>query len=103
VFAVGAAGGKTIIMQVAKTLIAHLDWGMSAQDAVAAPNLYFAGDAVQVEGGTPLVALSAGLAALGRPVLSADGMRGKANAAERTPQGWRGAADPRSEGVALEE
>jgi gamma-glutamyltranspeptidase / glutathione hydrolase len=103
VFTVGAAGGKTIIMQVAKTLIAHLDWGMSAQDAIAAPNIYFAGDAVQIEGGTPLVALSAGLAALGRPVLSADGMRGKANAAERTPQGWRGAADPRSEGVALEE
>jgi gamma-glutamyltranspeptidase / glutathione hydrolase len=76
---------------------------MSAQDAVAAPNLYFAGDAVQVEGGTSLAAMSAGLAALGRPVLSADGMRGKANAAERTPQGWRGAADPRSEGVALEE
>jgi gamma-glutamyltranspeptidase / glutathione hydrolase len=103
VFTVGAAGGKTIIMQVAKTLIAHLDWGLSAQDAIAAPNIYFAGDAVQVEGGTPLAAMSGALAALGRPVLSADGMRGKANAAERTPQGWRGGADPRSEGQALEE
>jgi gamma-glutamyltranspeptidase / glutathione hydrolase len=103
IFTVGAAGGKTIIMQVAKTLIAHLDWGLSVQDAVTAPNIYFAGDAVQVEGGTSLSAMRDRLAALGRPVLSADGMRGKANAAAWTPEGWRAAADPRSEGIALEE
>ncbi len=103
VFVVGAAGGKTIIMQVAKTLIAHLDWGMSARDAIAAPNIYFAGDAVQVEAGTPLAALAGELAGFGRVVLASDMARLKANAAELTPQGWRGAADPRSEGVALEE
>ena len=39
IFAVGAAGGKTIIMQVAKTLIAHLDWGMGVQEAIAAPKI----------------------------------------------------------------
>ena len=103
VFTVGAAGGKTIIMQVAKTLIAHLDWGLPVQEAIAAPNIYFAGDAVQVEGGTSLSAMRDRLAALGRPVVSADGMRGKANAAAWTAEGWRGAADPRSEGIALEE
>ena len=103
IFTVGAAGGKTIIMQVAKTLIAHLDWGLPVQEAIAAPNIYFAGDAVQVEGGTSLIAMRDRIAALGRPVLSADGMRGKANAAAWTPEGWRGAADPRSEGIALEE
>ncbi|MGJ3628185.1 gamma-glutamyltransferase [Sphingomonas sp. MMS24-JH45] len=31
VFAIGAAGGKTIIMQVTKALIAHFDWGLSAR------------------------------------------------------------------------
>ncbi len=103
VFAVGAAGGKTIIMQVAKTLIAHLDWGLSAQDAIAEPNIYFAGDAVQVEANTTLSAMAGALAGFGRPVLSTDSLRTKANAAERTPQGWRGGADPRSEGQALEE
>ncbi|OYU42308.1 MAG: gamma-glutamyltranspeptidase, partial [Burkholderiales bacterium PBB4] len=45
IFAVGAAGGKTIIMQVAKTLIAHLDWGLGVQEAIAAPNIYFGGEA----------------------------------------------------------
>ncbi len=103
VFVLGAAGGKTIIMQVAKTLIAHLDWDLSAQDAIAAPNIYFAGDAVQVEAGTPLAALAGEISRFGRVVLASDMARLKANAAERTPQGWRGAADPRSEGVALEE
>jgi gamma-glutamyltranspeptidase/glutathione hydrolase len=102
VFAVGAAGGKTIIMQVAKTLIAHLDWGLSAQEAVAAPNIYFSGDAVLVEPGTPLAAMQSQLATFGRTVVAAR-MTSKANAAERTAAGWQGAADPRSEGVALGE
>ncbi len=103
VFAVGAAGGKRIIMQVAKTLIAHLDWKLNARDAIAAPNLYFGGEAVIVEANTPLAAMMTPLAKLGRTVLSTDLMPSKANAAELTPQGWKGAADPRSDGVALEE
>lgn len=102
VFAVGAAGGKTIIMQVAKTLIAHLDWGLSAQEAVAAPNIYFSGDAILVEPDTPLAAMQSQLATFGRTVVTAR-MSNKANAAERTATGWQGAADPRSEGVALGE
>lgn len=102
VFAVGAAGGKTIIMQVAKTLIAHLDWGLSAQEAVAAPNIYFSGDAILVEPDTPLAAMQSQLATFGRTVVAAR-MSSKANAAERTETGWQGAADPRSEGVALGE
>lgn len=102
VFAVGAAGGKTIIMQVAKTLIAHLDWGLSAQEAVAAPNIYFSGDAILVEPETPLAAMQSQLAGFGRTVVTAR-MSNKANAAERTATGWQGAADPRSEGVALGE
>jgi len=101
-FTVGAAGGKTIIMQVAKTLIAHLDWGLSAKDAVAAPNIYFAGDAVLVEPDTALAAMQSQLAGFGRTVV-AGGLSGKANAAQRTATGWQGAADPRSEGVALGE
>jgi gamma-glutamyltranspeptidase / glutathione hydrolase len=103
IFTVGAAGGRTIIMQVAKTLIAHLDWGMDAKDAIAAPNIWWAGDAVQVEANTPLAAMAGRLAGYGRPVLATDMTRLKANAAQRTPQGWVGAADPRSEGIALSE
>lgn len=102
VFAVGAAGGKTIIMQVAKTLIAHLDWGLPVQEAVAAPNIYFSGDAILVEPDTPLAAMQSQLATFGRTVVAAR-MTSKANAAEWTGTGWQGAADPRSEGVALGE
>jgi gamma-glutamyltranspeptidase / glutathione hydrolase len=101
IFAVGAAGGRTIIMQVAKTLIARLDWGMGARDAIAAPNIWWAGDAVQVEANTPLGAMAGALSHFGRPVLATDMQRLKANALEMTADGWRGAADPRSEGVAL--
>ena len=102
IFAVGAAGGKTIIMQVAKTLIAHLDWGLSAKDALAAPNIYMAGEAVLVEPETSLSAMQNQLAGFGRTVVTGR-MSSKANAAERTTTGWQGAADPRSEGIALEE
>lgn len=103
VFAVGAAGGKRIIMQVTKTLIAHLDWGLGAQEALAAPNIYFGGDALLVEAGTPLAAMRAALAAKGRTVVTNDLMPSKANAMQRTPAGWVGAADPRSDGNALSE
>ena len=103
VFVAGAAGGKRIIMQVAKTLIAHLDWGLSARDAIAAPNIYFGGDAVIIEANTPIAANASALSALGTTVLTTDLMPSKANAAELTPQGWKGAADPRSDGTALEE
>lgn len=100
--ALGSAGGKRIIMHVTKTLIGVLDFGLSAQDAIALPNIYFGGDAVLVEKGTSLDAMRDRLAALGRTVVSSD-LGSKVNAVERTASGWRGAADPRSEGVALAE
>ncbi|MBB5684361.1 gamma-glutamyltransferase [Sphingobium boeckii] len=102
ILALGSAGGKRIIMHVTKTLIGVLDFGLPAQDAIALPNIYFGGNAVLVEQGTPLAALQADLAALGQKVVSAD-LGSKVNAVERTPSGWRGAFDPRSEGAALAE
>lgn len=103
VFAVGAAGGKTIIMQVAKTLIAHLDWGLGVQDAIATPNIYFGGDAIIVEANTSLAAKSSELAAFGRMVVTNGRMSSKANAAQKMPEGWVAAGDPRSEGVGISE
>jgi gamma-glutamyltranspeptidase/glutathione hydrolase len=103
VFTVGAAGGKTIIMQVAKALIAHLDWGLSAQDSIAHGLLFFDGNGLVVEQGTSLEAMKAPLEKLGHRV-SVNKMGLKANAAERLPDGhWQGAADPRSPGVSLQE
>ncbi len=102
VFTVGAAGGKTIIMQVAKALIAHLDWGMPAREALGEGLVYFGRDGVILEEGTARAALKPELERLGhRVVVGRLGL--KANAAERTPAGWRGAADPRGVGTALSE
>ena len=103
IFTVGAAGGKTIIMQVAKALIAHFDWGLSAQDSIALGLEFFNGDGLVLEQGTSLEAMKAPLERLGhRVAISRLGL--KANAAERLPDGhWVGAADPRSPGVSLQE
>lgn len=100
VFVAGAAGGRTIPMQVVKTIIAHLDWGLSAGDALAQPVLYFNSAGLVVERGTALEAMRPALEALGHRVTPAS-LPLKANAAERTPAGWRGAADPRGVGNAL--
>jgi gamma-glutamyltranspeptidase/glutathione hydrolase len=102
IFTVGAAGGKTIIMQVAKALIAHLDWGMNAKDSIGQGLIYFSGRTLILEKGTSLEAMKAPLEKLGHQVvISSLGL--KANAAERTAKGWVGAADPRSVGTALSE
>jgi gamma-glutamyltranspeptidase/glutathione hydrolase len=100
VFAVGSAGGKRIIMHVMKSLIGKLDWDMSAQDAIALPNIYFGGSALILEKGTFLDGLRPQIAQLGQTVLSGD-LGSKLNAIERTAAGWHGAADPRSEGNVL--
>ncbi|MEG3087025.1 gamma-glutamyltransferase [Sphingomonas sp. PB4P5] len=100
IFTVGAAGGRTIIMQVAKALIAHLDWKESAQDSIGEGLVFFNKDGLVLEQGTAREALLAPLEQLGHKVVVAK-LGLKANAAELTPTGWVGAADPRSVGTAL--
>jgi gamma-glutamyltranspeptidase/glutathione hydrolase len=102
VFTVGAAGGKTIIMQVAKALIAHLDWGLPARDAIGEGLVYFNDAGLVLEQGTQREGLKPALESLGHAV-SIGKLGLKANAAERTASGWVGAADPRSIGQALSE
>lgn len=102
VLALGSPGGSQIIGYVAKTLIAHLDWGMSLPDAIAAPNVLARFDAVEIEAATPAEELAPGLAALGFPVKTLP-MTSGVQAVAITPQGLVGAADPRREGVAIGE
>jgi gamma-glutamyltranspeptidase/glutathione hydrolase len=103
IFVVGAAGGKTIIMQVAKAIIAKLDWGMDARDAIGLGLLFFDSQGLTVEQGTTLEQMKAPLEAMGHHVGALTAPL-KANAAERLPDGsWRGAADPRSMGLAVTE
>jgi gamma-glutamyltranspeptidase/glutathione hydrolase len=100
--AIGAAGGPTIIAQVAKALVAVLDWRMSAQDAIALGLVYSPGDTAMLERGTGAEALAPALRALGHQVQVAP-LGLKANAVERVNGRWVGAADPRSEGVGMSE
>ncbi|MEO6225168.1 MAG: gamma-glutamyltransferase family protein [Sphingomicrobium sp.] len=99
---VGAAGGATIIAQVAKAIIGVVDWGQSAQQAIALPTLFAPGDTVFVERGTALEAMTPALRALGNTVEARDPSF-KANAVEWVGGRWVGAADPRSEGMAIAE
>lgn len=98
--AVGAAGGPTIIAQVAKVLIGVIDWRLSAQEALALPSLYLRGERLLAERGSWLEPMVPELRRLGGNVTVSD-TGGKLNAVEKVGGRWLGAADPRSEGVAL--
>ncbi len=103
VLAVGAAGGMTIPAQVAKAIIGVLDWKLSVADAIALPLVYVNGDTLYAESGDqgdllkPVVPV---LEAMGHKVVVTP-LGLKANGLERTAKGWRGGADPRSEGTSL--
>lgn len=102
--ALGAAGGSTIPAQVAKMIIGVIDFHLSAQEAVALPMIVAPGDTISVERGTFLEAMIPQLQALGHVdirTLSPGTFKG--NAIEWVDGRWVGAADPRSEGVAVSE
>lgn len=100
VLAIGAAGGATIPMQVAKALIGVIDWKLTAQQAISLPVIFAPGDTVYVEAGSALEAMMPALRALGHTVSTRPSTY-KANAIERRGKQWHGAADPRSEGAAV--
>ena len=79
-----------------------IDWHLPAQDAITLGLLYAPGLAATAEQGTQLDAMLPALRALGERVTSAP-LGLKANAIERIGGRWVGAADPRSEGVAIGE
>ena len=78
-----------------------IDFKLSAQDAIAT-GLVFAPGPVVVEAGTDREAQVAAMRALGDKVTVAP-LGLKANAVEWIDGHWVGAADPRSEGVAMGE
>ena len=93
-FAVGAAGGPTIIAQVAKAIIGVIDWNLTIDDAIALPLLYAPGD-VYVESDTPLSAMQSEFEAKGQTVRAAP-IGGKGNGLQRAEGGkWIGGADRR--------
>ena len=100
VLIVGAAGGPTIPAQVAKAIVGVLDWHLSVQDAIALPLIFTNDDTLVLEKGPFFAAMEPALKAMGHATVQYP-LGLKANGIERVPGGWRGGADPRSEGVAL--
>jgi gamma-glutamyltranspeptidase/glutathione hydrolase len=88
---------------VAKAIIGVIDWNLSAQEAIALPVLYVAGETLIVEPGSTLAAMAPQFEALGHPSLRVVSLPLKANAVELRDGHLSGGADPRSEGVALGE
>ncbi len=103
VLAIGAAGGQTIPAQVARGIIAVIDWGLPVSEALAVPVLYAPTDTVIVEKGSALEAMIPALQALGHARVAAYALPLKTNAIAVTPGGLKGAGDPRSEGAAISE
>jgi gamma-glutamyltranspeptidase / glutathione hydrolase len=100
VLVLGSPGGSSIIGYVTSALIAHLDWGMDVQQAVAAGHLLNRFGIYDLEAGTEAEALADPLRALGYEVRLGAQTSGL-HAIAIGPDGLRGGADPRREGVAL--
>ena len=101
VAAVGSPGGPAILAYNLKALVGMLDWKLPVQDAINLPNLIAGGSfyAAEVDKFSP--ELKAGLEAKGIKLISGFGAEGSGlHGIEVTPQGLRGGADPRREGVA---
>ncbi|WP_338446824.1 gamma-glutamyltransferase [Pelagerythrobacter marensis] len=95
--AVGAAGGSTIPVQTARSIIGVIDFGMNAQDALAMPFAMAYGGTVVVEQGTWLEQAIPHLEALGHAKVVAREVGLKANAVLNRGGRWTGARDPRLE------
>ncbi|KRS12720.1 gamma-glutamyltransferase [Roseovarius atlanticus] len=101
VLAVGSPGGSRIIGYVAKTIIAHLDWGLDVQAAIDMPHLVNRFGAFDVEVGTAAMDLLPDLEAMGfemAPQVLVSGLH-----AISLGETLQGGADPRREGIALGE
>lgn len=103
VLVVGAAGGATIPVQVARVLIGVIDWKLPVDRALALPVLFAPGDVLSVEQGSALEAMIPTLKALGHRDVIARPLPLKANAVAIVGSRLAGAADPRSEGRAVSE
>ena len=98
----GSPGGNSIIAYVAKTLVGVLEWGQSAQEAVAMPNIIARGNQIGVEidvEGGPEAAEA--LRGMGYDVQERTGENSGLHVIVVRDIGLEGAADPRREGVAL--
>ncbi|NUH66511.1 gamma-glutamyltransferase [Sulfitobacter sp. S0837] len=99
VLAVGSPGGSRIIGYVAGAIIAHLDWGMDVQQAVAAPHAVNRFGTFDLEEGSAIEPMAGPLQELGFET----NLRALTSGLHMVAIGENlsGGADPRREGIAL--
>jgi gamma-glutamyltranspeptidase/glutathione hydrolase len=97
---VGSAGGPAIITDVAKTLVATLDWNYPMHEAMDLPNISNRNGATEVEAKSAGDALAAALQAEGHEI-HRSGRSSGLSGIRVTRQGFDGAADDRRAGTAL--
>ena len=100
VLVVGSPGGSRIIGYVAQAVVAHLDWGMDLQAAVAMPHLVNRFGTYDLEEDTTAADLRGPLEEMGFETEVRDLTSGL-HAIAIEEGGLRGGADPRREGIAL--
>ncbi|MDI5985705.1 gamma-glutamyltransferase [Halomonas sp. M4R5S39] len=100
VASLGSPGGAAIIHYTAKSLVAMLDWGLDAQEALDLPHaITLGGPAFLEEGRFPASTLEA-LNARGHEASERELVSGL-QALQVTDEGFFGGADPRREGVVM--
>jgi gamma-glutamyltranspeptidase/glutathione hydrolase len=97
VLAIGAAGGSTIPVQTARSIIGVIDFGLGAEAALGMPFTMAYGDRVTVERGTWMEDAIPAFRALGHTEIAAREAGAKANAVLRRGDRWISARDPRIE------
>ncbi len=102
VLVIGSPGGSRIIGYVAQAIIAHVDWGMDVQQAVAMPHGLNRFGTFDLEQGTDLAAMQGPLQEMGFEV-DLSGLTSGLHAIAVGADGLQGGADPRREGIALGE
>ena len=96
--AVGAAGGSTIPVQTARSIIGAIDFGLSAEEILALPFVMAFGDRLLLERGTWLEEQADAFRSLGHEQVLVREAPVKGGAVLRTATGWESARDPRLEG-----
>ncbi|GMM91877.1 gamma-glutamyltransferase [Qipengyuania sp. MTN3-11] len=97
--AVGAAGGTTIPVQTARSIVGVIDFGLPLDEALGLPFIMAFDDAVLVEEGTWLVDAIPTLRALGHEQVAARPVGLKSGGVLRQGDRWISARDPRVEAL----
>lgn len=100
VASLGSPGGAAIIHYTARSLVAMLDWGLNAQQALDLPHAITLGGSVYLEAGRFPSAIQQALRERGHEVEERELTSGL-QAIQRTDEGFFGGADPRREGVVM--